>query len=424
MHIGIIGAGFTGLSAAYELQKLGHRVTLLEKESQPGGLAVGFKKPNWEWSLEKHYHHIFTGDTAIQKVGKEIGVSFTFSQPNVSWFIDDQICQIDSPLRLLLFSKLSVMERLRMSSVLGYLKLTSNWQSLEKTTAYEWLPKMMGRKAFKMFWEPLLTAKFGDSAKDISLAWFWARIKSRSALLGYPEGGFQNFVDKMAEKIVDQKGTIHYDTNVQTINQDKEKIFVKTDTKKLEFERLIVTLPNIFFAKMAPQLPDDYKRKLLDFKGMGAVNMVIELKKPFFSSDVYWLSVCDNKYPFVAVVEHTNYIDPSHYNNHHLVYVGNYLNSTHRYFSISDDAIFKEYEPYLAKLSPNFKKNLISKTVFRAQFAQPIVTVNFSEKILPFETPLRNVYLTNMQQVYPWDRQTNYAVAMGKEVAELIYFLA
>ena len=38
----IIGGGFTGLTAAYELLKRGHSVTILESESEIGGLAAAF----------------------------------------------------------------------------------------------------------------------------------------------------------------------------------------------------------------------------------------------------------------------------------------------------------------------------------------------------------------------------------------------
>lgn len=60
MKIAIIGAGFTGLSAAYQLLKQGHKVTIFEKDSQPGGLAVGYQEKKWDWTLEKHYHYWFT----------------------------------------------------------------------------------------------------------------------------------------------------------------------------------------------------------------------------------------------------------------------------------------------------------------------------------------------------------------------------
>ena len=41
MKIGIIGAGFTGLSAAYNLVEKNHEVTVFERDEIPGGLALG-----------------------------------------------------------------------------------------------------------------------------------------------------------------------------------------------------------------------------------------------------------------------------------------------------------------------------------------------------------------------------------------------
>ena len=57
MKIAIIGAGYTGLSAAYDLAKAGHEVTILEHSPTVGGLASGFTIEGT--SLEKAYHHIY-----------------------------------------------------------------------------------------------------------------------------------------------------------------------------------------------------------------------------------------------------------------------------------------------------------------------------------------------------------------------------
>ena len=41
MKIAIIGAGFGGMAAAYDLSKAGHQVTIYEAAAQVGGLAAG-----------------------------------------------------------------------------------------------------------------------------------------------------------------------------------------------------------------------------------------------------------------------------------------------------------------------------------------------------------------------------------------------
>ena len=83
MRIGILGAGFVGLSAAYHLTKQGFDVTIFEKESYPGGLASGFKQPTWDWPLEKAYHHLFTSDWDARNLLTEIGMGdkLVFKRP-------------------------------------------------------------------------------------------------------------------------------------------------------------------------------------------------------------------------------------------------------------------------------------------------------------------------------------------------------
>ena len=54
-HIVVIGGGFAGLSAAWELVERGIRVTLCEADEEVGGLAGSFEVGGTR--LEKFYHH-------------------------------------------------------------------------------------------------------------------------------------------------------------------------------------------------------------------------------------------------------------------------------------------------------------------------------------------------------------------------------
>ena len=72
-NIAIIGAGFAGLSCAYDLARAGYKVTIFEKDSQIGGLAGSFSLGNGT-TVENFYHHLFASDNAILDFVKEIGL--------------------------------------------------------------------------------------------------------------------------------------------------------------------------------------------------------------------------------------------------------------------------------------------------------------------------------------------------------------
>lgn len=225
MKVGIIGAGFSGLSAAYYLLKNGHNVTIFEKDPHPGGLAIGFQQKDWKWSLERHYHHWFTNDKFILNLAKEIEHKVIIRRPKTSVYVDEGIYQFDSPISVLLFPKLSIVERLRMGFVIALLKYNPIWRPLEKLNATTFLPKVMGQKSYKMIWEPLFISKFGPYAKDISLAWFWARIVKRTPSLAYPEGGFLNFANHLVKVIKQKGGKVLFNTDViEVLSKGKPQI--------------------------------------------------------------------------------------------------------------------------------------------------------------------------------------------------------
>ena len=77
-----------------------------------------------------------------------------------------------------------------------------------------------------------------------------------------------------------------------------------------------------------------------------------------------------------------------------------------------------KYFTALTKVNPDFKPDWVRDSwLFRTKYAQPVPLVKHSENILPIQTPISNLYSANMSQVYPWDRGTNFAVAIGRKAA-------
>lgn len=422
MRIGIIGAGFTGLAAGLYLVKRGQQVVILEKGKKPGGLAVGFKDNRWKWALERHYHHLFVSDQSIRNLAKEVNHKIFFKKTKTSVFFQSSIYQLDSPASLLKFSPLSLCDRLRVGITLFFLKVSPFWKVLESAAAKDFLLSTMGKKAWEVLWHPLFIGKFGKYAKKIPASWFWARIKKRSTRLGYPAGGFESLAKGVVYSIEEMGGDIIYNTEVSKIKKNKKELVVYTDKgEQISFDKVICTLPTSIFLKITKGLPKTYKKKFSKLFGLGVVNLVLALKKQFLSDGTYWLNMNEEDFPFLTVVEHTNFISPKHYGGDRILYIGNYLPKGNKYFKKNERELSDEFYPYLQKINPDFKKSWVRKSwVFKASFAQPIISLNYSKQIPNIETPIKGLYLANIQQVYPWDRGTNYAVMLGKKAATIV----
>ena len=103
----IIGAGFTGLSAAYELAKKGISVTVLEADSEIGGLAAAFTVGGQK--LDRFYHHWFTNDLAVMNLIDELGLqkSVQINPTNTGVYYANHFFKLSTPFDLLKFTPLN-----------------------------------------------------------------------------------------------------------------------------------------------------------------------------------------------------------------------------------------------------------------------------------------------------------------------------
>lgn len=431
MKVAIVGAGLAGLAAAYDLTRLGHHVTVYEAADAVGGLAAGFKDQGWEWSLERFYHHWFANDEAVIGLIKELGWGdrLLFPRPITSIWHPSGVYQLDSPLSALRLPILSWPAKVRFGLVGVYLKLTRNWRPLERHTAHAWLQRTMGREAYETLWRPLLIGKFGEHYQEVNMAWFWARIYKRTPRLGTFVGGFQAFADAVADRVRQQGGEVRLNAPVHKIAPVAGGgLYLSTPAGQEAHDAAIATVGPGLMARLTPDLPSDYLDQLLLLKSMGAVVLILALKQQLMQR-TYWLNLParsphqrENAFPFLALVEHTNYISPQHYGGDRLVYCGDYVRPDHPYFELSQQELLEAFLPSLTQVNPAFEPGWVRRSwLFRARYAQPVPPVNHSANIPALRTPIPGLYFASMSQVYPWDRGTNYAVEMGRQVAEMVH---
>jgi len=423
MKIAIIGAGIAGLSAAYDLVNAGHQVTIFESSAQAGGLAAGFKADGWSWPLEHFYHHWFSNDDDILGLMEELGVrqKAFFPRPTTSFYVNGNIYPFDTPLRVLMYPELSFVHKVRLGLVTLYLRFTKNWQALEQETAHTWLQRMIGAEAYHRLWEPMLIGKFGDHYQEVNMAWFWARIYKRTPRLGYFEGGFQGFIDALTDAVQARQVTIHFNSPINKIEQTATGLQIQYHDQQAMFDRVLTTVSPGLMSRIVPNLPPDYLSALKQLKSMGAVVAILALKQQLTDKH-YWVNIPQSAgLPYLAMVEHTNYIDPKYYNNDHIIYCGTYLNADHEFFSLTKDELVERFIPTLVNFNTNFNPSWVRDSwLYRAKYAQPVPPVNHSANIPSIKTPITGLYWASMSQVYPWDRGTNYAVEIGRRAARLI----
>jgi len=434
VRVGIIGGGAAGLAAAYELTKQGHYAGVFEQAPFLGGQASTF--PVGGGQLERGYHHLFVSDTDIVDLIHEIGLGHRMAwlESKVGLYNSGQIWRFSTPMDLLRFTPLSLIQRFRVGFWTFLMQKTKDWRKFEGVTAKDWIISHMSQEAYQVIWEPLLRGKFGEYYDQISMTWLWGKIYLRVASrgkslqkerLGYPMGSFGEVFDVLAQRIEQQGGNVHIKAGVEQITvEDGAATGLSVHigdggTQSKDFDAVIATTPSYIFPRLAPSLPQEYLDRLAATKYLSAVLIILVLDRPL--SSMYWMNIADPDLPFVGVIEHTNMIDKSLYGDNHIVYVTNYLSRESELYQMTQEELLAAYVPHLKKINPDFDESwIIEYHYHKVDGAQPIIGLNYSQQIPDHRTPIKNLYLANTTQIYPEDRGTNYSVRMGRQVARMV----
>jgi protoporphyrinogen oxidase len=431
MRIAVVGGGVAGLTAAYRLLQAGHQVAVFEAAPELGGLVRTFDAGGEP--LECFYHHLFTTDTKIVQLIEELGMGdrLVWRDSKVGFYRSGRIWNFVTPMDLLRFKPLPLIDRVRLGLAGLYLRRQDDWHRYEDITAWEWIRRYVGEKGLDVVWGPLLRGKFADQAEEVAMAWLWSKIHLRFASrkagvnqqeqLGYMLGSFGVYIRELERRIRDSEAA-HVETGQPvkeiTVSHGRADGLILSDGRRWPADAVIACVPSERFLPMAPPLGDEYQRRVNAARWQWALCYVLALKQSL--SPIYWLNISDPGTPFIAVIEHTNFIEKERYGGLNLVYLSNYLTPNHPWFSLSDEELDDLYLPHLTKFNPNFSRDwIVDRWVFKGPNAQPVIRRNYREDMPDHRTPLPGLYLANMQQIYPEDRGQNYSICMGEQVAQM-----
>ncbi|MBI3366249.1 hypothetical protein HY041_01300, partial [Candidatus Roizmanbacteria bacterium] len=305
-------------------------------------------------------------------------------------------------------------EKLRSAIILAFLKFSPYFSLYEKQTAEEFLKKTMGKNVWNVLWQELFRKKFGKYAENIVAGFIWARINKRTKKLGYVKGGFQTFINFIANVIIKQGVEIKKGVVVNEVTKKGEAFIINSE----QFDGVISTLPTLVMVKLTNRLfPSSYLRRFSKLNYLHAVVLILETKEPIFNK-TYWLNVCTSKLPLMIVAQHTNFIDKQYYGHNHIAYVGWYVDNESKLLSMNQKEMVNFVLPYLRILNP--KLLIHNSYLFKGPFAQPVFDKEFVKNKPSFKTPIKNFYIANLDMTYPYDRGTNYAVKLGRDIAKIV----
>lgn len=422
-RVAVIGGGFTGLACATVLAQEGIEVVLYEKNEKLGGLAAGFREMNWNATLENYYHHWFRTDKHVLKFAKiwNAAEGIEFKRPSTVFQLNNnEFVPLDSVSSLLNFPELSFFNRLRMGASLAYLKSVRNWHKLERVTAEEWCRSFMGDEGFEKIWQPLLLGKFGKTyACEVNMAWLWSRLKCRTSELGTYKGGFDFFI-RRAERFLEQKG-VRIIKNATKIRVDRTRSFWTVAASEhgiQEHDAVVVAASPHAFTKLVGQHAPEHVKSILGLPSLGVQVVTLALNQKL--GQHYWHNLKRTPVqPFLAAIEHTNFVDAQNYDNENIIYFAKYVPVGGEEWKQTDEQLVELAMFACRLINPRFSQDwLIRSKIFREEYAQPVVGVNASRFVPSIHVHgVSRLFHASLAHVYPWDRGTNYALSLGESVA-------
>lgn len=439
VRVAVVGAGYTGLVAAYRLACRGHEVELLERGHDAGGLAGDFRMHGA--CVEKSYHVVVPTDDYLVALIEELGLGSRLAWPHsrVCFFHGSRIYPFNGPVDLLRFSPLPVLDRLRVGLTIAVLQRTKRtWRKFDRVTAATWMRRHAGDAAYEVMWAPLLRGKFDRFHDRVSMQWLWGRIKQRVDIrrpgvggetLGVLAGGYHVLTQELLRRLADAGVVTRYGTEVQELRWDPASRKVRAAlgqgagaTGSASYDKVVVTGPSPVFARMiegASEATPDQLALLRAVPYLGAVSLVFSSTQVI--SDYFWHNISAPAWPFLVFINLTCLRDPAEFGGRQIYYIASYVDHDDPMFGEPEDALVGRWFDALARMFPAFDRSRVEeRALFRMRYAQHVVEPGYAQRIPPYRSAVPGVYLANFSQIYPQDRGTNFSIREGDRIARLV----
>ncbi|GGB02175.1 protoporphyrinogen oxidase [Macrococcus hajekii] len=287
--VAIIGAGITGLSAAYYLENAD--IDILEQSDRPGGKVKTYQRDGYTIELGPESYiarktimtelatAIGLGDDIVKN---ETGQSYVYANNKLYPIPGGSIMGIPTEIGPFLETKLlSPVGKVRAG--LDYFIKPKPMTTDVSVGAF--FRKRLGNEALENLIEPLLSGIYGADIDKLSLKSTFPNFKEQEEAYGSLikgmraqkkiapkvkaeakkvgqfrqfKNGLQSFIDRLAEVVTDQGAHIQYNSTVSAIRKVAEGYEVTVNGKPALYDHVIVTVPHTVFSSWFEDTPLRY----------------------------------------------------------------------------------------------------------------------------------------------------------------------
>jgi oxygen-dependent protoporphyrinogen oxidase len=309
----VIGAGIAGLITAYELQKKGCRVELLEASPIAGGrmhthTEAGFVMDAGAQFLSSEY-------PILSSLIEELGLaSERVTMPSTMGIVKNgtiRKLRYSNPFSLLTSGVLG----LRSWFALGYqgFKIVqktrslpvndlSAWAAYDDEDARSWCQRTYTKEVCRCFYEPMLEAFYFQQLHETSKALPLALAKFNRAQAMTTQGGINLLVNTLADTL-----KIHYNTAAHQVILEGDKVVVKTDDGIRTADSVVIATPAPIAQKIYRPL-NAHEKQLLESPYSSTITLSIALNDAHVVSnldDLYgiWIPAVERKHIAAITME-------------------------------------------------------------------------------------------------------------------------
>jgi protoporphyrinogen oxidase len=421
----VIGGGPMGLAAAYRAVLDGHQVDVLEHAPEAGGMAGHFDFGGV--SLERFYHFICRPDQPIFSLMQQLGIAdkMRWRTTTMGFYFQGRLHPWGNPLALLRLPGVNLLTKFRYGFFAFLCVHRSRWgQSLERSSAREWIIRWCGERAYQVFWRPLMELKFYEYADSIAAPWMWTRMRrlgrSRRNImqeeLGYIEGGSKTIIDALVEAIRAGGGAVHLSNGATRVTVEGGRVTgVDAQSGHFAADAVLSTVPTPLVQGLIPDLPPDWKDRYASIKSIGLCCLIFKLRRPV--SPHFWVNISNDEDEVPGIIEFSN-LRPL---PDSIVYVPYYLPVSNPKFAWTDEQLIDAAFACLSRLNLSLtREDILDVRVARLRHAQPICDVGFAAKLPPVQTPIQGLQVADTCFYYPEDRGMAESFRLGRVMAENI----